>query len=343
MKIHFEVLAEPKRAGGIEVATRELVAHLQAACLRIKRSSDRKPVRMPDCVHLHGIWSPKMALSFLAWRTRGVPCLISPHGMLDPWALAHKRFKKRVAWHVYQKLVLDRAALLHGTSENETSQFNQLGLTAPMALIPWGVSLPQVPGERSAYSSVRTALFVGRIYPVKGLPLLVQAWARMRPAGWKVMIVGPDEAGHQAEVMELVRKFKLDADFEFTGPLEGDALRAAYECASLFILPSYTENFGMVVAEAMAHALPVVTTTGTPWSILRERGCGWWVAPAVEHLAQALSTATALDDATLRGMGAKGRELVASEFSWRRSANRMKQVYQWIAGAETKPEFVWSA
>jgi glycosyltransferase involved in cell wall biosynthesis len=337
MNIHFEELSGPKRAGGIEAATRELAAHLRSTGLKVSRSSEGEAVGLPDCVHLHGIWSPRLAGRFLVWRKRGVPCLVSPHGMLDPWALSHKWFKKKIAWHVYQKRLLDRAVLLHGASERETRQFKALRLKPPAAVIPWGVSLPPRT-ERTDHPRPRVALFVGRIYPVKGLPMLVEAWAGVRPAGWKLKIVGPDEAGHRAEVESQIRKAGVEADFEFTGPLQGGALREAYEGASLFILPSFTENFGMVVAEALAHSLPVVTTTGTPWSMLPERGCGWWVVPAVDPIAQALSTAAALDEETLRGMGMKGRELVSSEFSWRQAASKMEQLYQWVLGDGTKPE-----
>jgi len=230
--------------------------------------------------------------------------------------------------------------LLHGASERETRQFKTLQLKPPVALIPWGVSLPPARAERPDHPRPRIVLFVGRIYPVKGLPTLVEAWAKVRPSGWKLRIVGPDEAGHRAEVESQIRKAKVEVDFEFAGPLQGEALREAYESASLFILPSYTENFGMAIAEAMAHSLPVVTTTGTPWSILPERGCGWWVNPTADQIAQAIFTATALDEQTLRDMGTRGRELVSSEFSWRQTANKLKQLYQWVLGGETKPECV---
>lgn len=342
MLVHFEELSAPQRAGGIEAVTRELVVHLRNSGLKVSRSSESEPPGLPDCVHFHGIWSPKLAGRLFLWSRRGVPCVASPHGMLASWAVSHKWFKKKVAWLLYQKRLLDRAVLLHGTSERETRHFKELGLKPAVASIPWGVSLPPVKAERPVHPRPRIALFVGRIYPVKGLPMLVGAWAKVRPPGWKVKIVGPDEAGHRAEVEALVRKARLEADFEFTGPLQGEALRAAYESASLFIQPSHTENFGMAIAEAMAHSLPVVTTTGTPWSILPERGCGWWVAPTAEHISQVLATATALDDEALRRMGTRGRELVASEFSWRQTANKMEAAYQWVLGNEPKPDFVCS-
>jgi len=340
MNIHFEELAAPQRAGGIDAVTRELVAHLRATGVNVNRSSEQEAIGLPDCVHLHGIWAPQLVRRFRVWSSRGVPCVVSPHGMLDPWALSHKWFKKKVAWHMYQKRLLDRAVLLHGASERETRQFKTLRLKPPKALIPWGVSLPPAGAARPDHPRPRIALFVGRVYPVKGLPMLVEAWARVRPAGWKMKIVGPDEAGHRAEVESLVRKAKLEADFDFAGPLQAEALRDAYESAGLFIQPSYTENFGMAIAEAMSHSLPVVTTTGTPWSMLPERGCGWWVAPTVDQIAEVLSTATALDDKTLRAMGTRGREVVSSEFSWRQAANKMKSVYEWVLGRGPKPECV---
>lgn len=171
--------------------------------------------------------------------------------------------------------------------------------------------------------------------------MLVEAWARVRPAGWKLRIVGPDEAGHRGEVESVAWRTGVTTSVEFVGELTGLAKDAAYERADLFILPSYTENFGMAVAEAMAHSLPVVTTTGTPWSLLPERGCGWWVAPTVDHIAQALSTATALNDQTLRDMGTRGREIVSTEFSWGQAANKMKEAYQWVLGGQKKPICIW--
>ena len=340
MNIHFEELAEDQRTGGIEAATRELAVHLRETGFAVCRSSETAPVGLPDCVHIHGIWSPKLAGSLLAWRKRGVPCVVSPHGMLAPWALSHKWFKKKVAWHIYQQRLLNCSAALHGTSPQELQQFKSLGIKPPAALIPWGVSLTSPRVGRRVSSRLRTALFVGRIYPVKGLPMLVDAWARVRPAGWKMKIVGPDEAGHRAEIKAMIQRLGLASEFEFAGVLQGKDLHEAYNQAHLFILPSFTENFGMVVAEALSHSLPVLTTTGTPWAMLLEKGCGWWVAPAAEPIAKALAIATALDDETLEAMGVSGRDWVSREFSWHSAATRMAQLYRWASGAGPVPECV---
>lgn len=328
MKVFFEELTNSQRAGGIEAVTRELILHLDAIGVEVTRSSEREPHGAPDCVHLHGIWSPKLAIRFSTWVQRGVPCIVTLHGMLEPWALKHKRTKKWIAWHMYQRGLLNRAALLHGTSEREVQQLLGLGLTPPAVMLPWGVSLSPIRILQSDKSRTRTALFVGRIYPVKGLPLLVEAWGKVRPSGWKLKIVGPDEAGHRAEVEASIKKAGIGKFVEFTGELIGSEKDAAYANADLFVLPSFTENFGMAVAEALAHSLPVLTTTGTPWGALSDWSCGWWVAPTTDTIAAGLAAATNLEDKVLHDMGARGRQLVASQYTWQQTAARMKKAYQ---------------
>ena len=246
MRIRFEELAARQRAGGIEAAVRALAESLKREGVSVSRSSESLVVvnrDVPDCIHFHGIWSPTLARRFLTWRRRGIPCVVSPHGMLEPWALAYKPLEKMLAWHVYQRPILNRAAALHATSAREAENLRRLGLKATIEIIPWGLEIPE-PRHYTAVSdanrSHRTALFVGRLHPIKGLPMLVEAWAKVRPGGWKMAPVGPDEAGHQAEVQALVRKANLEAVFEFAGGLEGDSLqRSLPVCRSLHSAQSH--------------------------------------------------------------------------------------------------------
>ncbi|MFM7179944.1 MAG: glycosyltransferase [Verrucomicrobiales bacterium] len=334
----------------------------------------------PDLAHIHGIWSPALMRRFFEWRKRGVPCLVTVHGMLEPWALAHKPLKKKLAWHIYQKWWLDMAAALHATSEREAMNLRKLGLRPPIAMIPWGVEIPEDRGQwteggvqeegeggtnikhrtfnvehrtveercddRTSHTGSstaqrhrnteapkhRTALFVGRIYPVKGLPLLVEAWARVRPEGWKMRIVGPDEAGHRVEVVDLVRKAGLEAEFEFAGPMEGEQLEKAYQEADLLIAPSHTENFGMAIAEALAHGLPVITTQGAPWPGLLEHQCGWWPPTNAAELAVALREATSLRPEQLGEMGDRGRRWMQRDYAWTGVARQFLDVYECMIG-----------
>jgi glycosyltransferase involved in cell wall biosynthesis len=239
---------------------------------------------------------------------------------------------------LYQERDLKRARCHITSSEVEARNLRRFELGVPIVTIPNGVDMPEeltseVMGEpsRGEDGRQRTALFLGRIYPIKGLPTLIEAWARVRPEGWLLRIAGPDEAGHLRQVERAISAAGLGSVVSFAGPIEPERRKAAFLDADLFILPSHSESFGMAVAEAMAHGLPVLTTTAAPWSILRENNCGWWVDPTVDGLAEALYQATRLDTGALRAMGAKGRALIPLEFSWARIADRMLSTYEDLA------------
>jgi glycosyltransferase involved in cell wall biosynthesis len=289
----------------------------------------------PDILHDNGIWLlHNHRLATLAEKHR-IPRVVSTRGMLEPWALGHKRLKKKLAWCLYQRRDLQQARCHITTGKTEAENLQRLGLRVPIATVPNGVDVAEerldvgltteksVPNRRG-----RTALFLGRIYPIKGLPMLIEAWARVRPDGWRLRIAGPDEAGHQKQVERAVSAAGLAEVVSFAGPVEPEMKEAAFRDADLFVLPTYSESFGMVVAEALAHGMPVLTTMAAPWSILRERGCGWWVDATVDGIAEGLRHATSLDAEALRAMGTRGRALVFAEFSWKRVADLMLSTYQ---------------
>lgn len=288
-----------------------------------------------DLLHDNGIWLPHNHRLAVLAENRGIPRVVSLRGMLEPWAFQHKQAKKTIAWWLYQRRDLKQARLHIATGEAEAKNLRRLGLEVPVAVVPNGIDLPEErPRERGAESpkrirnGQRTALFLGRIYPIKGLPMLVEAWARVRPAGWLLRIAGPDEAGHQKQVERAVADAGLGDVITFIGPVEPQMKSSVYFDAELFILPTHSESFGMAVAEALAHSVPVLTTTGAPWSSVQERGCGWWVQPSVDGIAEGLRQATSLDPETLLRMGEKGRSLVSKEFAWDRLAQLMLSTYE---------------
>lgn len=292
----------------------------------------------PDVIHDNGIWLPHNHAIARYARARGLARIVSTRGMLEPWAIAHKRWKKRLAWWLYQRSDVMRAVRLHATSREERQNLEALKLGVPIVSIPNGVDVPptsEIAAMRNSGGSSRSkvALFLGRIYPVKGLPMLIDAWAQVRPQGWVLRIAGPDEAGHRKTLERMVVERGLEEFVSFPGAVSGEQRTQFYAAGDLFILPSHSESFGMAIAEALAHGLPVVTTTGAPWPSLPERGCGWWVAPTVEAIADALRQATSADAATLRGMGERGRELVATEFGWSAVADAMITLYREAAGS----------
>lgn len=344
MKILFEELSEPQRAGGIEAACAGLTTRLSGLgheLVRHDSSGFLSSGWQPDLVHVHGIWSPQLMVRWRRWQEKGNPVVVTVHGMLEPWAFAHKQFKKRLAWAVYQKRMLQSASLLHGTSQREVTNLRGLGLRPPLALIPWGIGLDKAVDMEQGISAVerakRVALFVGRLYPVKGLPMLLEAWKRVRPSGWELRLVGPDEAGHRAELEAMIARLGLGGMVSFTGPLYGKDLNNEYRRASLFVLPSHTENFGMAVGEALAHGLPAITTQGAPWKLLQDERCGWWVPVSVDDIASALNEATLRKPEELADMGGRGRKVVEERFSWDNVARQFIACYEWVVGRGDKP------
>jgi glycosyltransferase involved in cell wall biosynthesis len=285
-----------------------------------------------DILHDNGMWLPhNHRIANLAARYN-IPRVVSTRGMLEPWAINHKWGKKRVAWWLYQRRDLKRAHCHHATAEAERRNVERLGLGVPVRVIPNGVDLPAEHIKRAKLrrSDRKTALFLGRIYPVKGLPMLVEAWARVRPQGWYLQIAGPDEAGHLTVVKDAVLAAGLSEVVSFMGPISGHAKQAVLLDADLFVLPTYSESFGMAIAEALAHGVPVLTTTGAPWPMLQKRGCGWWVDATVDGIAEGLRQATCLDSETLHAMGRKGRAFVNAEYRWEGIARKFIATYESI-------------
>jgi len=291
-------------------------------------------------IHDNGVWQTTNHVTAQVATRCQVPLIISPHGMLEPWALRHKSWKKKPAWRLYQHRDLQSARLLHATSAMEAESLRALGLRQPIAVIPNGVEAPPLPDKPAPSEGPRTALFLSRVHPKKGLLNLVKAWSQVRPAGWRVVIAGPDEDGHRAEVQAAVRAAELAEAFTFAGTVEGRAKWDLYHQAEFFVLPTFSENFGMAVAEALACGVPVITTKNAPWAELVSHRCGWWVDAGVEPLARALEAATALSSAERREMGARGRQLVAGRYSWSKIATEMHAVYQWVLGSAGKPSCV---
>lgn len=295
-----------------------------------------------ELIHDHGVWLPfNHFIAGVATR-RSVPRIVSPRGMLEPWAMNHRKWKKRLAWWLYQRGDLRSAVVLHATAASEAQQFRALGLRQPIAILPNGVELPCFPLTKSdtAEAVTRTAIFLGRVHPIKGLPLLVKAWAAARPDGWRMRVVGPDEQGHRGELQRLVMQCDVAGSWTFEDAVEGAAKWRLLADADLCILPSLSESFGMFVAEALAAGTPVITTTAAPWPGLEPHGCGWWVKPEVPSLAAALQAAAGTDPKQLSAMGARGRQWVIQDFAWPAIAQQMADVYRWVLGGREKPECV---
>ncbi|MEQ8744306.1 glycosyltransferase [Parasphingorhabdus sp.] len=279
-----------------------------------------------DFIHDNGIWLPhNHQLAALANKF-DLPRLVSVRGMTQPWALAHKGWKKKLAWPLFQRRDLESASFLHVTSDEEAENLSRLVSGVPIEVIPNGIDLPIAPPGKSNAQAERTALFVGRIHPVKGLPNLLKAWAKISPRHWILQIAGPDEGGHRKQLEALALQLGIVDQIRFVGAVSGATKEQIFRQAEVFILPSHTESFGMAIAEAMANGLPVISTTGSPWQALQDLNMGWWVEPTSDGLAHALSEATSSSTLQLEEKGRFCKAYVSEKFSWPNIADRFVEL-----------------
>lgn len=290
-----------------------------------------------DLIHMHGLWN-YLSVAVHSWsRTTHRPYVVSPRGMLEPWALKQSSLRKKIALWSFQRTALQHAACLHATSTQEAQNIRQLGFTNPIAVIPNGVLIPDIPERVIDRSGIRHALFLSRLHPKKGLLTLLEAWSAVQPEGWKLLVAGPDEKNYLREIKAAVRQLGLEKEITFFGDVRGELKAGLYSRSDLFVLPSHSENFGLVIAEALSFGVPVITTRATPWEDLERRNCGWWIDVGVAPLVQALREATSAPIENLREMGSRGRKLVEEKYSWDKIGQQMLEVYEWLIGKGQQP------
>jgi len=265
----------------------------------------------------------------------------SPHGTLSSWALERNRLVKKLLW-LLQRRTLSQADLLHATSEEEYYDIRALGFQSPIMIVPNGIDIPEIPKIDTANEiDSRTLLFLSRIHSTKGIDRLLQAWTSLhkRHPQWRLVVAGFGAANHVKDVTALASSLRLERVL-FPGPLYGEAKKQAYFGADLFVLPTHSENFGMVVAEALAHSTPAVVSRGAPWSGLETEGCGWWIEHDVPTLIAALDCAMSMPASQLAEMGRKGRAWMERDFGWESIARRMEAGYRWIIEGGAPPAWV---
>jgi glycosyltransferase involved in cell wall biosynthesis len=298
-----------------------------------------------DILHNHSLWM--MPNIYPSAAVAGTKCrlVVSPRGTLSEWALQRRKWAKKLMWVCGQGNVLKKAACLHATSEAEGQDIRRLGLQPPVAVIPNGVDMPALPPRALAcFGQTRPLLFFGRIHPKKGLDLLLPAWRQVQDSfpEWELQIVGDDNDGYLSQVQALARS--LDAKrVTFSGPVFGAEKTVMFSRAELFVLPTYSENFGMTVAESLAHAVPAIVTKGAPWQGLEQHECGWWPDISVDSFAESLRAALRLSPDELHAKGRRGRDWMEQEFSWRKIGGMMQETYQWVLGGGCPPPWVRKA
>ena len=290
-----------------------------------------------DVVHHHSIWLRTLHYARQHSARTQRPLVISPRGMMSRWAWSHHAGRKQFARHIIHPGALEAAAGWHATSDEEAAEIRDLGFNQPICVAPNGVSAPSK-DERTAaleywqavcpaVTRQRTALFYARFHRKKRVLELIDLWLRHAPADWVLLMVGlPDD--YTAAQLEgyVLRASGTGRVYVF----DGKGRPPPYAAAALFLLPSHSENFGLVIAEAMANRLPVVVTDTTPWRSAASKGVGWCVPWA--QYAEALRAATEESDVQLAFRGQEARAYALADFSWENAAAKLQAFYQQLLG-----------
>lgn len=286
-------------------------------------------------IHSHGLWMMPNIYPAQAVRGTKVAHVMAPRGTLDPAALAYSARVKRVVWHMGQRRALAEATALHATSEAEAADIRAQGLRQPIFLSPNGIDIPDL-HPAGAPNGSRTLLYLGRLHDKKGIDMLLTAWEPLSAEfeDWTLRIVGKGSDGF---VSDLKNRAAALPRVSVEGPLYDAAKTQAMADADLFVLPTRGENFGMVVAEALAAGTPVLTTRGAPWSGLTTENCGWWVNPDVPSITDGLRAALAYGNEDLAAKGARGRDWMARAFGWQAIGAAMSDCYEWLLHGGARP------
>jgi poly(glycerol-phosphate) alpha-glucosyltransferase len=285
-------------------------------------------------VHLHAVWNFPTWYGMRAALRAGVPYLVAPQGSLEPWAFAHGRRLRRL-WARWLELpLLARATRLQALTETEAAQMRAFGLQAPAAIIPNGVSVDWLEGERDDLArrlglpaGTRTLLFLSRVHPKKGLDVLLRAFAQAALKDVVLVIAGDDAgSGYAGQMRALAAELGLEQRCRFIGEVRGAEKRAVLSGADAYALTSHSEGLPVAVVEAMASALPVLITPGCNIPQVAEAGAGLIVAPEVDTVTVGLQRLFA-DAARLRQWGERGRALVRERLTWPEIACQTLETY----------------
>ncbi|MBA4137484.1 MAG: hypothetical protein C0518_09235 [Opitutus sp.] len=286
-----------------------------------------------EIVHAHALWLRTLHYAQQGARTHGAPLVVSPRGMMSGWAYEHRRWRKRLAERFVHPGAFTAAAGWHATSPDEADDIRQLGFRQPICVAPNGVELPteaELVAARETWFALcptirgrRVAVFYSRFHRKKRVRELFDLWMSRNRGDWFLLLVGVAE---EYDATEINRWIADAGARENAAAFDGAITPPPFAVASLFVLPSHSENFGLVIAEALAAGVPALVTDKTPWRELHTHQAGW--CSAWEQWPQTLQAALASDDHVLRQRGAAGRAWMRRDFTWERAAARLAEFYR---------------
>jgi len=273
-----------------------------------------RDIKEADFVFVNGTVTYITVLSQILCLLIGVKYAVSVRGALMPWRLKHKKYKKCLYYKLIVLPLLKKACFVHVTSLDEKRAVEMHGIRK-ICIVPNGVRLKQYDSKGRNKSSGVKFLFLSRTDKEKGIDILMKSFSMLRKEcnnkDVVLRIVGPDNQGYFRN-----NYFPLPDQVEYVDGVYGDDKEGEYLNADIFILPSYSENFGNVIGEALQYGLPVITTTGTPWNKIVEYKCGYYVEPNAEEIFVAMKSFVEMDPDDIVEMGKNAKKLIAGKYMW---------------------------
>ena len=293
--------------------------------------------------HTNGMWMYCNHKTCSIARQKQKPYIITPHGMLYPQALARSAWKKKLMLTIGGvNKDLKLADCIHCTCMEEMKHYRDLGYKNPVAVIPNPVPIPSFINEVNNNRNIKRIGFLGRIHPYKNPEALVKAWISLgkQVDNAQLIIMGRGEPEYESKLKSLVKQHRL-TNVEFAGFINGKEKFERLASLTALCVPSFSENFGMTIAESLLVGTPIIASLGTPWQELNARHCGYWVSNDVQTLSETIEQVLSLPEDEIQRMGENGKRLVQEKYQDTQVARMMQQLYDWILAKGTKPEFVY--
>ena len=299
-----------------------------------------------DIYHIHSVYNYTSLISALVARKKSLPYIIAPRGSMYRNAQKKSHLKKCLFNRLFMINDLNKAAVVHATCFEEMKELRDFGVKAPIAIIPNSLDIPSVFPATTFLKKFRVG-FIGRINRIKNIDGLVRAWKISgldKSSDAELVIVGgadrEDERLYYKEIQDYISVNNI-TNIKFEGFKFGTEKSSLLQSFSVVVLPSHSENFGMVVPEALVYGLPVIASKGTPWNILSKNDCGYWIDNNDTEIANALLTCSQLTIEQRKVIANNAHLLVSEHFSTQSVSLRLELLYKWILGRSKKPDFVY--
>lgn len=298
----------------------------------------------PDIFHIQGVWMMHGYQVARFARRNKIPYVVTLRGMLYPQALAHHSMQKRLSMLLYQKKVLRDAAAIQCTCKEEMEHYRNLGFNNPVAIIPNPIETEPFASQGVTLKEDFRIGYLGRVHPRKRVERLIYTVHHLKTDQQipvSLLVIGSGDKEYENFLRNEVERLGLQAEVIFLGFLTGEEKSEAISSLSVLAVPSDFENFGNIVTEALSLGVPVIASKGMPWQELATHDCGWWIPNDQDSIDRTLTAAYGCGAERLKAMGRNGRKWMEEDFSVEALGLKMKQLYEYILGEGSKPEFVY--